>query len=1162
MKNKKRIILTVVVGMFCLCSNVFGQNITMSLKQTTVKSAMEKLEKEYGYSFVFESMDVNTQKKISINLQNASLHDAINQILKDQPISFEVVNKNIIIKKGQNTSDRKGLNLNQNQNQNQKIKVTGAIRDAAGESIIGASVMVEGTANATVTDLDGVFVIEAFKGATLKISYLGFRPQTVIVGEKSNLEITLEENNELLDEVVVIGYGSVKKSSLTNAVSKFNAENLSERSLARAESALQGNLAGVMVRSTTGEPGQDLQIRVRGAASVNASADPLYVVDGMPLSTLTGINPSDIESMEVLKDAASAAIYGSRGANGVILVTTKKGKSGKPKISFSASYGTQTLEKKLDLMSAEEWMEFYIKYNDANYLSQANARGIVGASIKDSNEKRMTNLGGSVSKPDYRIMLDDRWFNYMSDDIRNSHTYTATDEQLNLLDWQDEYYRNASIQDYNVSVSGGNDVTNYLFSLGYLNQDGIVVGTNYERYSFRTNIESKINKYITAGMLLAPTYIERDGGGVSNGKDSFAHQILQIAPVSEGSVGYDTNVNSNLVYPWAVAYSSPVYRMQNNINKEKMVHMMGNAFIRFDPIKDLKIETTASANYYNRDRKIYNFSKTSGNAAQGEGQNSSASRVTNNKLDYLLQAVANYNKTIQEHEFSIMAGVSNERKGIGSYTSQAFSKPFPNDAITGSFNGDNLNVAENIVSEHTPTIVVSYFGRLNYNYDNRYIIAGSLRYDGSTVFGINNKWGSFPSISGAWNVSNEQFYKNLNISWLNSLKLRASYGVTGNNSISETAAYSTLGSVIYSGEAGYIASTLGNKDLGWEKTYSTDLAIDLGLFKNRIQLSLDWYTKNTKDLLYQIPVYSASGFSSTWGNLGDIYNEGFEIELTSRNIDSEFKWSTNLNISFNKNEVRKLGESDTPIYSGFDSNNPSNVLMVGKPINTFYMYDAIGVWMTQAEIDEYSASHGGVPVTFEGKAIKPGDIRYRDVNDDGFFDKTNDRDFLGSPTPKVTYGMTNTFSYKNLDLSILITAQTGGKIAGLIGRAIDRPSMGPNQNALAHWKDAWWSESEPGNGSVPYALSTTTGGTVDSRWLYSSNFLRIKNLTLGYKLPVNPKILPYARVYLSIENLAKWDSYYGGYNTESANTGSATLGIDYGSYPLARTIMFGVNVNF
>ena len=1051
----------------------------------------------------------------------------------------------------------------------QRTNLTGVVVDTNGEPIIGASVVVDGTSNGTITDLDGNFTLSNVpENAKLKSSYIGYVAQIISAAGKTSLKITLVDDTQALEEVVVIGYGSVKKSSLTSAVSKMDSKGLENRPLARAESALQGQLAGVSVRTTTGEPGADMQIRVRGAASVNASSDPLYVVDGVPLTTLSGINPADIESIEVLKDAASAAIYGSRGSNGVVLVSTKKGKSGKPQISFNASYGIQTLEKKIDLLSATEWMEFRIKFNDASYLAAAKAQN-VNASIKDSNEERLQKLGATGIN--YSHVLDNRWFNYVSDDIKASHTYTPSSEGLSLLDWQDEFYKDAAVQEYNLNVTGGTENTNYMFSGGYLNQEGLAAGTSYERAAFRANIESKINKYFSAGISLAPTYIKKEGAGRANGKDSRSHLVLNSLPVSEPGVGYMTNVEPNERYAWAGSTASPVYFMEKNIRKDEILSLVGNAFLRIKPLEGLNVELSASANYYDLEGATYTFSSTGNTWAAGEGQNSSGGHNTARQWSTLVQALINYDRTFGKHTLGAMVGASAEETNMGFNTNQTFNKPFPNDAIVYSFDGSKVPVGTDIVTQLTPNKLASVFGRLQYNFDERYMLSASLRYDGGSIFGANNKWGMFPAISGGWLVSNEKFFKNLNLSWLNTLKLRASYGVTGNNSISNTAAYPSLTAVTYGGNIGYNANSLGNADLGWEKTHSTDVAIDLAFLKNRIQLSLDWYTKTTKDLLYQVPSLGASGFSTVWDNLGNIHNEGFEIELNTVNLTGTFKWNTSLNISYNKNKVKSLGIDDTPIYSGFDtsSNNYSNILTVGKPINTFYMYDAIGVWKTQKEIDDYSAAHGGKPVTFEGKTIRPGDIRYRDVNNDGVFDKDNDRDYLGSPNPKFVYGMTNTFSYKNFDLSILLTAQTGGKIYGIIGRAIDRPSMGAGTNVMGHWRNAWWSEEEQGNGNVPYILSTTTGTTIDSRWLYSSDYLRVKNVTLGYKLPIKPNILSYARVYLSIENLAKWDNYYGGYSPEAANTGASNapggataLGLDYSGYPSPRIYTLGINITF
>lgn len=1055
----------------------------------------------------------------------------------------------------------------------QGIMVKGKVIDTQGLPLPGVSIIVQGTTNGTITDVDGNFKISVPSSkSVLEYSFVGMEPKKGIVGNQLSPVITLAESAISLNEVVSIGYGSVKKSSLTGAVSKITAESLGERPISRVETALQGTMPGVDVRTTTGQPGQDIQIRVRGAASVNASSDPLYVVDGAPVSSLSGINPADISTIEVLKDAASTAIYGSRGSNGVIIVTTKigkMGKSGKPVISFDANYGTQTLERKMDMLSATEWMNFRIKYNDATYLAAAAAKGVTNASISDPSALRMTNIGGTMTAPNYNVVNDDRWFQNMNAATQSSHTYTASTDKLSLLDWQDNFFRNAPTQQYNVSVSGGTENTKYMFSGGYLDQQGIATGTGYSRMSIRANIETKINKWLSAGLIIAPTYSTTVGGGLANGKDSKTHLTLASTPVSDPGVGYMTNVEPNTRYLWAGSTSSPTYIMQTNLSNANTLLLNATSFIRIEPFKGFKVQATASTNYSNSDGETYNYSSAGSTWASGEGVNSSGGHTTSARIDNsLFQTVANYDNTFGKHTIAAMFGFSVEQSSWGYTTNQTFNKPFPNDALPESFNGSVLAVGTDLVTKLTPNRLESFFGRAQYDYAGRYFISGSIRRDGGSVFGMNNKWGTFPAISGAWKLSDESFFKNLNIDAIDLLKLRASYGVTGNNAISQTASYALLTAITYAGQAGYSINTAGNPNLGWEKANSTDIALDLGLFGNRVQLSLDYYTKATTDLLYQVPVPGATGFTIQWDNLGDIDNKGFEIELNTRNLTGDFKWSTTFNLGYNENIVKRLGTSNTPVYSGFDNTNTSNVLQVGLPMNTFYMYEAVGVWKTQAEIDAYSAAHNGTAVTFNGTKFKPGDIRYNDINNDGVI-TTADKTYLGSPTPKFTYGLTNTFEYKNFDLSVLITAQAGGKILGILGRALDRPGMGALSNVLGNWRNAWWSETEQGDGKTPYILSSTTGTTIDSRWLYSSDYLRIKNVSLGYRLPSLPKIYSSARVYVSVENLAILTSYTGGFSPEAANSGvsgapggSNSLGIDYGGYPTSRVISMGINVTF
>jgi TonB-dependent starch-binding outer membrane protein SusC len=1059
----------------------------------------------------------------------------------------------------------------------QSIPVKGTVKDTQGSPLPGVSVKIEGTNNGTITDINGKFAINAPSAKSVLVyTFVGMETKKQAVGNQIMPVITLDDSSVRLNEVVSIGYGSVKKSSLTGAVSKIKAENLGERPIARVEAALQGTMPGVDVRTTTGQPGQDIQIRVRGAASINASSDPLYVVDGAPVSTLSGINPADISSIEVLKDAASTAIYGSRGSNGVVLVTTKTGKSGKPIISFNANYGTQTMEKKLDLLSASEWINFHIKYNDANYLKLAadlakTKNTVSTAAISDPSSLRMTNIGGKIESPNYNVINDDRWFNVIAP---GAHTYTATTDQLSLLDWQDNFFRTAPSQEYNVNVSGGTETTKYMFSGGMLDQKGIATGTGYKRMSVRANIETKINKWLSAGIVLAPTYATTVGGGLANGKDSKTHQTVAASPVSAPGVGYMTNVQPNTVYLWGGSTSSPTYVMQTNLNKSNTFSINATSFVQLDLFKGFKVRATGSTNYSNLDGETYNYSSAGSTWTAGEGANSSGGHNTATKIDNsLFQTVANYDNTFGKHSVGLMAGFSAEQSAIGYTTNQTFNKPFPNDAVNESFNGALNTVGTDIVTQLTPNRLESFFGRAQYDYDGRYFLSASLRRDGGSVFGPDHKWGTFPAISGGWKISDEAFFKSLNLSSINLLKLRASYGLTGNNSIDYKASYALVSAISYAGAAGYTISTPGNPNLGWEKAKSTDVALDLGLFENRIQLSLDYYTKSTTDLLYQVPVLGASGFTLQWDNLGDIYNKGFEVELNTKNLTGKFKWNTSFNLGYNENTVKRVGATNTPVYSGFDATNTSNVLQVGLPMNTFYMYEAVGIWKTQAEIDAWSAAHKttanptGVP-SFNSAVFKPGDIKYNDINGDGII-TTADKAYLGSPTPKFTYGMTNNFEYKNFDLSILITAQSGGKIYGILGRAIDRPGQGASGNALGHWRNAWWSETEQGDGKTPNPLSTTTGTTLDSRWLYSSDYIRIKNVSLGYRLPALPKIYTNARVYVSAENLALFCNYYGGYSPEAANSGSSTaagggnsLGIDYGGYPTSRIFSMGINVTF
>ena len=1037
----------------------------------------------------------------------------------------------------------------------------GKVLDTNGVPVIGAAVLVPGTTNGVTTDIDGNFELRVAPGTTLEVSCIGYVTQRVAAA--ANMNVVLAEDTEMLEETVVIGYGSVKRSDLTSAVAKMDNSSIDDRPMARAEQALQGQLAGVTVMITNSEPGADPQIRVRGTASISAGNNPLYVIDGVPQSNMQGLNPNDIASIEVLKDAASAAIYGSRGSNGVVLVTTRQGQKGKPRVTFTATYGIATLEKKVDVLSATEWMEWNVRQMDANYLAR-----YPQGSISDDNATRMANL--RITSPQRTggnaVNYDDRWFKYLSPEMQRTHTYSdPNNEELSLLDWQKEMYRPAGIQNYNISVSGANDATRYMFSLGYLDQNGLFPASNYKRINLRTNVESKLNDWITLGLNVAPSFVINTGSGRGNGKDSQAHRYLSSAPVSGPGVGYQVAYYPNLKYDWAGTSAFPREYNKDIAPVSNTLRLQASTFLRITPFEGFQVEATASANYSSNSTHSF----TNGTIVNGawltraEGEASTVSHSTSYGINTLLQIVANYNKTFGQHSIAAMLGASAEIDGIGYSTTNNF-KNLANDVIRGTFSGDNNSVTPTVssskITESDQAHLASFFGRINYNYANRYMFSASLRRDGYSRFGANNKWGWFPSASAGWMISNEPFFKENGPDWWNTFKFRVSYGQTGNNGVTSSNAYSTLSQNNYADVLAYRIGSVGNLSLGWEKTHSTDVAFDFGFLNNRIQASIDWYTKTTTDLLYNIPVPATSGMTTTRGNLGSVYNTGVELELNTQNISKrDFTWSTSFNVSYNRNKVLQLGSENTTVYN--KDNGAYYVLEVGQPMYYFYGLKCIGVWKNQAEIDASTAAHNGVVPKYKGTPVVPGDLKHEDMDgDNNIIDSPTGGDYqvLGKPAPDFVFGMTNRITWKNFDASVLFTAQTGASIYGTLGRAIDRAGMGTQTNAMGWWRDQWWSESEPGNGWVPYHRSAVKPDA-DSRFLYKSDYFRIKNLTLGYKIPFK-SFIESARVYLSIENLLILDSYYHGYSPEASNRGQG--GMDYGAYPSARTFTLGLNINF
>ncbi|PJJ59938.1 SusC/RagA family TonB-linked outer membrane protein [Hymenobacter chitinivorans] len=1010
----------------------------------------------------------------------------------------------------------------------QNRTITGKVTTAENnETLPGVTVVLKGTTIGTGTNPDGTFSLSIpAAGGTLVFSFVGYLTKEVALGTSTNVNVVLSQDAQMLAETVVVGYGTQKASNVTGAIAGVTAKEIEERPVNRIENALAGQMPGVTVQTVTGEPGAELQIRVRGTGSINASNEPLYVVDGVPVENLRGINPTDVANIEVLKDAASAAIYGSRGSNGVVLVTTKRGKKGKAKLQFSGYTGVQTLERRIDMMTPEQWIKQRQEGVDEAWVNRGKTSAVNKPyKASDPMEYRAKELNIPLSTPNPTYMYDPRWA-YGTD-------------SLDYVDWQDAVFRKAVMQQYQIGVSGGSDDFSYNVNGSYLDQDGIFVGTNLKRATLRANFDARIRKGIKLTMTLAPS-TEWSSLGRVDGKDNQAMNAVQMPPVSQKGAGVLVGAQPFPAYAWSGRYISPVAVMERSDINTTRTRLNANMGLNVDIYKGLQLQLLgAMDNNYLNDQQFFptNTSRDWATATY-VGQLSRARLTQGSGTRYLFQSVLNYTRKLGDHSVNAIAGYSVERfRNDGSV--QEFT-PLPND--WSPFVNRN-NATPSISDFQAPDInwLLSYFGRVQYDYKEKYLVSASLRRDGSAKFG--QPWGYFPAVSVGWRVSSEEFMRG--ITAISDLKLRASYGVTGNNRIPSNAQFSILASTNYSlngvAQTGFAPGSYKNENLGWERTGSFNVGFDFGMLSNRIQISADAYNRRTKDLLLRAPISSITGYTTSWQNVGDIRNQGLEVGINSQNMVGAFTWGTSFNTSYNRNEVLALDYNNTPIVAGFS--NLTQIIQVGQPLNAFLLYDVVGVYKTQEEVNNSPRMSG----------TKVGDSKYRDVNGDGIITEA-DRTIVGNPQPKFIFGITNNFTYRNFDLSFLINAQQGGQIYSMIGRSIDRPGMGYLYNKLAKWENRWQSEEIQGDGMTP-SINATTGAYYDTRWLYSSDYIRLKNITLGYNLP-KLKYYDRARFYVAVENAYIWHKYSGGFTPEAANN----EGGDYGGYPQARTFTLGFNV--
>jgi len=995
------------------------------------------------------------------------------------------------------------------------------VDERTNEPIIGAIVKVKGSASGVATDLDGNYQVSVSQAlpVTLVVTFLGYKYQEIDVYENEPLTVSLAEDVNKVGAVVVIGYGTQKREDLTGAIASIQVTQLKETTPTSFVDGLQGLVSGVQVTSTSGAPGATSIVRIRGGNSITGGNDPLYVIDGFPVynnngsanagalysaatatagtsdgtNPLSSINPGDIESVDILKDASATAIYGSRGANGVIIITTKKGSKGATKVTYDGSFGYQTLAHKVDLLNAQQFAKYYNDAQGKTVFTQAQ----IDAYAKNST------------------------------------------------DWQNESFRTAPTQNHQISISGGNDKTQYSTSLGYTDQQGIVLNTYLKRYTGRVNLNSKLSKNFNIGINLNPSY--SSSNQASTGVITSILYMPPVIPVKD-STGTYTSYNT-----YSTGTGNPVAYLKSSTNESIIKRTLGSAFGEYELLKDLKakvligVDLLDNIQYSYVPQTVYASSSTFGDAAIG-------SKFTTNLLN---ENTLSYSKTLKDvHNVDVLAGYTQQTSQTTGSIIKA--SKFENDKVEYYDVSGATN--RTVQSSYSDWTLQSFLGRLNYNYNHKYFLTGSLRSDGSSRLGDNNKWGLFPSGSVGWQIDKESFLQDFNRTIkLSNAKVRLSYGRTGNSEINPYQSKSLLSSYVYpngsgSTNTGYAPVQLANENLKWETTDQYDGGLDLGFFENRIKFTADLYYKRTHDLLISTYVPQTSGYTAALKNVGEVENKGFELGLNTENVKGKFTWTTNLTYSVNRNKVVSLGKGVDQIIIGGGTQSGS-IIKVGESLGTFYGLQTDGLYTKDNLPKDLST-------TLLGASTKAGDIKYVDANGDGKITEAGDRVVIGRPQPKFIFGFTNNFSYANFDLSIFIQGSYGNQIYSYILRQLQTPNG--SQNSISGFANHYTDSNTTAQYQRPNAAINNS--TNSDLYVYNGSYIRLKSITLGYTLPkklVSKLKITNLRISVTGTNLLTFTKYKGfDPDVNSYNADASRQGIDLGAYPSAKSLIGGVNITF
>ncbi len=1134
--------------------------ITVKKENTLLSIVLKDIAKQSKLGIAYNSDLSILNKRINVDFENAKTGDVLEYVLLNTGYEPAISNTReiILIKKQQETPSKLI-----------EIDISGVVRDSeTGETLPAVSIFVKGTSIGVTSNSDGEFELTVPDNSeTLVFRFVGYKTLEVpISGNMTNLDIEMELDLVLIDDVVVVGYGTQQREEVTGSVASIRTEELENIPVSSFENALQGRLAGVNVVEPTGEPGASPEITIRGGGSITASNGPLYVIDGVPLSrnsdlqvdiqsqrgsfqapksnAFSSLNPNDIESIDVLKDAASAAIYGSRGAGGVILVTTKKGNPNANRVTVSMYGGVSSAVNKPDLMNAEELIQYTKDARNNHYLQEIASGNEPANPLYDPN----TNAG----RPDVaNYLIPEQYVNWNGTDT----------------DWLDVVLSSSSQQNYHVSASGGTDKATYFLSAGYLDQEGIIDGSSFNRYTFRANISYDINDRIKVGSVTNAALTKHDrlpanapyfGQPPGIIYSAMVHSPV-VAPYNPDGTINQLN-NQSYLGGGTTTASNPLAIQQFITEEINNNRLYGNVYgsvdisdkITFKSLIGYDLDDYQSS-FYRGTKFLYRNQTSPQPFAQSSGANG---------FNWLWENTVNYEDTFNEdHKVGILVGYTaqKQKNEVNLVTANGFVDDQIPNVAGGIITGGGVNESE--------WSLASALARVNYSYQSKYLATVTVRSDRASRFGRNNQTGVFPSFSLGWRLTEESFMESMDV--FNELKLRASYGVAGNFEIGNYSSISLLNSVNYP-EGGVIfpgssLATLGDSELSWETSYQTNIGVDYALLNDRIYGSFDYYFTRTKDLLLSVNVPPSTGFNSVLTNIGEVENKGLEFSITSRNLIGDFQWATDFNISTNDNTVTKLGPNGDPILVP-GAAGVRHITQIGSAVGSYYGYVVDRVYQNQAEIDADDANAPGGDYDLLAPATRPGDFRFKDVNGDGVVN-ADDRTVLGSYQPDFIYGISNRFNYKNFDLKIFIQGVVGREVLNLTSRHLLNGEA--NFNAYAVLNDRWISESEPGNGEYPRAdRSTGTHGNnnrVSSYQVQDGSYISLKNVQLGYNLPIDKlgNFARSARIYASATNLAIFTDYIGfnpEVNLQASN--SLTPGEDYGAYPLARTIQLGINLEF